>query len=133
MPLSSEEDAYANNYIYFNDSLGTLSEDTATQCEQYGYFNVAWELKDDMLSNGHAVLFTGEAYLTLYQKQSIKMLLQKVENIPDEVVFVTNTRKNHLKAMSDPVWIPLRTEARTLLDLLQMETQRVRRLLNMDP
>ncbi|BCI66240.1 hypothetical protein [Acetobacter aceti] len=133
MTLSDEEESYANNYLYFNNSLDTLEQDAIEQCRRQQYYNVAWDLKDDLLSSGYDTLSTGEKYLTLYQKCCIKMLLQNIENIPDEIINVTNIRENHLKTMSDPVWTPLRIEARKLLDILAMETQRVRRLLNMDP
>ncbi|BCK77215.1 hypothetical protein AA0242T_1385 [Acetobacter aceti NRIC 0242] len=133
MTLSEEEDAYANRYLLFIYCLDILAQDVIEQCRILQYYNVAWELKNDTLSDGYDTLSMGEKYLTLYQKCCIKMLLQNIENIPDEIINVTNIRKNHLKTMSDPVWTPLRIEARKLLDILAMETQRVRRLLNMDP
>lgn len=133
MTLSDEEDSYANRYLHFTSSLDTLIQDAIEQCRRQQYYNVAWDLKDDVISNGYDTPSTGEKYLTLYQKCCIKMLLQNIENIPDEIINATNTRENHLKTMNDPVWTPLRFEARKLLDILAMETQRVHRLLNMDP
>ncbi|AQS85299.1 MAG: hypothetical protein ABF876_00805 [Acetobacter aceti] len=133
MTISEEEGAYANRYLLFVYCLDTLAQDAIEQCRILQYYNVAWELKNDSLIDGYNTLSTGEKYLTSDQKYLIKTLLQNIENIPDEIINATNTRENHLKTMNDPVWTPLRFEARKLLDILAMETQRVHRLLNMDP
>lgn len=132
MTISEEEGIYANRYLLFIYCLDTLAQGAIEQCRRQQYYNVAWDLKDDLLSDGYDILYTGEKDLTLYQKCCIKMLLQNIENISDEIINAKNIRENHLKTMSDPVWTPLRFEARKLLDLLAMETQRVRSLLNMD-
>jgi hypothetical protein len=125
-----DEDAYANAYLHFHKVLTVLSEDAEVQCQIVGYFNVAWEIKDDALSNGHAVLNTVDAQLSEQQKARISQLLENVADIPDTVVNVPNLREAHLRAMSDPCWIPIRAQAKQLIAVLSTETDRVNAVLN---
>lgn len=125
-----DEDAYANAYYYFHGVLTALADDAEAQCEKTGNFNVAWEIKNDALSNGHAVLNTVDAQLSEQQKDRISQLLKNVADIPDTVVNVPNSREAHLRAMSDPCWIPIRAQAKQLIAILSMETDRVDAVLN---
>jgi hypothetical protein len=125
-----DEDAYANNYHHFQNSLGILSQDAEAQCRAMDHFNVAWEIKDETVSNGHAVLNTVDTQLSEQQKDRIKQLLENVADIPDAVVNVPNSREAHLQAMSDPCWVPIRAQAKQLIAILSGETDRVDAVLN---
>ena len=130
-----DEDAYANNYWYFRRSLGVLSQDAEEQCQAMDFFNVARELKDDVLGNGHAVLNTAGTQLSAQQEERIRQLLENVADIPDAVVNtvvnIPNSRESHRLAMSDPCWVPLRAQAKQLIDILSAETDRVYAVLGM--
>jgi len=130
-----DEDAYANNYWYFRRSLGVLSQNAEEQCQAMDYFNVAWELRHETLGNGHAVLNTVGTQLSEQQKERIRQLLEKVADVPDAVVNtvvnVANSRESHRLAMSDRCWVPLRAEAKQLIDILSAETDRVYAVLGM--
>jgi len=124
-----DEDAYANSYHYFQRSLAILSQDAEEQCLAMGNFNVAWEIKDDVISNGYAVLSTMSTQLSDQQQKQVKQLLENASAIPDYVVNVPNTKEGHLKAMTDPHWTPLRAQAKQLIAVLSAETDRVRAVL----
>ncbi|MDE2239112.1 MAG: hypothetical protein KGJ73_04190 [Rhodospirillales bacterium] len=130
MSEPADEDSYVNNYHYFHKVLLVLAEDAEEQCKLLGYFNVAWEIKDDALSNGQAVLNTVDAQLSEQQKDRIKRLLENVADIPGAVVNVPNTREAHLRAMNDPCWVPIRAQAKQLIAILSGETDRVDAVLN---
>lgn len=125
-----DEDAYANNYHYFQDSLVVLGKDAEAQCQSMNYFNVAWEIKDEIISNGYAVLNTADTQLSEQQKDRIKRLLENVANIPDSVINVPNSKEAHLRAMNNPCWVPLRLQAKQLVSALARETDRVNAILH---
>jgi hypothetical protein len=125
-PSSKEERSYqyASSYFYFLKSLKILALDALDQCEEMGYFNVAWELREDMLRNGQAILNSSEGDLSDDERSDISSLLENLKEAPHEVVSVDNLRESHLASMSNPYWAPLRTEAKRLIDALSHETQR---------
>jgi len=129
MSESIDEDAYANNYHYFQRSLAILSQDADEQCLAMDNFNVAGEIKDEVISNGYAVLNTMSTQLSEQQRIQIKQLLENASGIPEYVVNVPNTKEDHLKAMTDPHWAPLRAQAKQLIAILRAETDRVRAVL----
>jgi hypothetical protein len=124
------EDGYTNNYYHFQNSLTILSQDAKSQCHAMKYTNVAWEIKDETISNGYAVLNTVDIQLSDQQKDRIRQLLENVADIPDAVINVPNSKAAHLQAMGDPCWIPLRAQAKQLLAILSAETERVDAVLN---
>ncbi|MBO0664566.1 hypothetical protein LQ948_18570 [Jiella sp. MQZ9-1] len=130
MSEPTDEDEYANNYCHFQNSLKILSHDAEAQCQAMDYFNVAWEIKDEAISNGYAVLSTVDTQLSEQQKDRINKLLENVADIPDSVVNVLNSREAHLRTMSDPCWIPIRALAKQLIAILSAETDRVDVVLN---
>jgi len=125
-----DEEMYANNYAHFQKSLMVLCQSAESQCRSMDYFNVAWEIKDDVTSNGCAVLNTVNQQLSELQKDRIKQLLKNIADLPDTVVNVLNCMDAHLRAMSDPHWVPIRGQAKHLVSLLRDETHRVHALLN---
>ncbi len=126
-----DEDAYANNYHYFQKSLVVLGQDAEAQCQAMDHFNVAWEIRDEITSNGYAVLNTADTQLSEQQKDGIKRLLENVGSIPDSVINVPNSKAAHLQAMNDPCWVPLRSQAKQLISVLSTETDRVNTILHL--
>ena len=129
MSEPNDEDIYANNYHYFQNSLAVLSQGAEAQCQAMDYSNVAWEIKDEIMSNGYAVLNTVDAQLSEQQKDRIIRLLENVADIPDAVISVPNSKEAHVQAMSDPCWVPLRAQAKQLISILGAETDRVNAIL----
>ena len=87
-----------------------------------GYYNVAWELKDD-ISSGLYLFEISEPYLNEEKKLAIKILVDEVEKIPEEAFKDGNSTEGSLKAMSHPAWEPLRVKAVTLLQVLEPVTR----------
>ena len=126
----SDEEAYANAYAHFLPVLKLLAEDAETQCKTMGYFNVAWELKDDASRDALAVLNLSGENLSQEQRDGLTKLLEELNAIPDAVINVANVKEEHIRTMSHPCWIPLRTHAVELIHLLDSETQRTNAFFN---
>ncbi|WP_147306396.1 hypothetical protein [Methylovirgula sp. 4M-Z18] len=129
---SANDEAYVNAYYYFHNALVILAENAEVQCQKMGYFNVAWELKNDVISNGYAILDTIDPILSAQQMDHLTRLLESVADIPDSSVNVENSKEAHLRAMRCPRWIPLRAQAKQLLCLLEAETDRVNAILGVN-
>jgi hypothetical protein len=127
-----DEEMYLNNYHYFRKSLVVLSQDAEAQYQAMGCSNVPWEIKDDIVSNGEAVLSTMSTQLSEQQKGQIRQLLANVASIPDVVINVPNSMEAQLRAMSDPYWVPLRAQAKQLISILGAETDRVNAILSVN-
>jgi len=114
----SEEEEFANAYYYFLEALNVLSGDVDAQCKAMGNFNVAWELKDDV-SRGSYLLNMLKEKLSAEERNGIAELMRALSGIPDSVLITANTEDANRKAMNNPCWIPLRKEAKKLLQVLQ--------------
>ncbi|MGH6717124.1 MAG: hypothetical protein ACREDC_13135 [Bradyrhizobium sp.] len=120
-----QEEEYANAYFYFVKSLGILAEDADSQCKSMDYFNVAWELKDDVSRGATAVLNLHSGHLSGEQTAAILRILEELDSLPKEVLNVANVRMEHVRAMRHPAWDAIRTHAKDLLRLLAPETKRI--------
>jgi len=119
------EDDYENAFYYFQKAMAILSADATTQCEAMDYFNVAWEIRDDLSRGADAVLDLAGSRLSEQQKEAILRLKARLASLPSTVVYVENDKKEHLCAMNSPVWVPLRLDAKELIQLLGSETTRI--------
>lgn len=125
----SDEEVYANAYFYFVKALSVLAEDAESQCKKMGYFNVAWELREDVSRGARAILDHPNRNLSEEQREAIRQLLADLANIPDNVFRAANSKDQHIRAMSQPCWIPVRTRSKELILLLSSETKRVNNIL----
>jgi hypothetical protein len=125
-----QEEEYADAYFYFEKSLNVLAEDAESQCKRMGYFNVAWELKDDVSRGATAVLNLHGGHLSVEQIEAIDRILKELACLPEDVLNVSNARVEHVSAMKHPVWDVIRTHAKDLLCLLGPETKRVEAILS---
>ena len=129
MTNSNSDYEFANAFFYFLKTLETLSEDASRQCEVMGNFNVAWELREDAITDANTVLALPGGRLSSEQREAVGRLLAALRAIPESVANVDNTKEEHLRAMSSPSWASVRTESRSLQRILESETQRTRALL----
>lgn len=127
----SENEEYANAYHHFHKALAILASDAETQCEIMGNFNVAWEIKDDILRGIRVILDLPGGQLSEDQKEALSRLMAAVSAVPANVVNVPNVKEAHKAAMNDPCWIPIRVYAKELLALLEPETRRTNAILGM--
>jgi hypothetical protein len=102
----SEEEVYINAYFYFIKSLNILAEDAEAQCKKMGYFNVAWELRENVSRGAQAVLDHPNSNLSDKQREAIRQLLADLASIPDHVFRVANLKDEHVRSMNHPCWTP---------------------------
>ena len=125
----SPDEEYANVYYYFIKSLKILAQEADSQCKSMDYFNVAWELKDDVSRGATAVLNLHSGHLSEEQTKIILRTLEDLASIPKEVLNVANVRMEQIRAMKHPAWDIIRTHAKDILRLLGPETKRIEAIL----
>lgn len=118
----SDKDAFANAYYYFVQALEVLAADASTQCDRMGNFNVAWEIKDDVV-RGASVMYMPNNDLASVEKNEIANMVATLDNVPVSLLVATTTRAANMAAMKHPVWIPIRAAALKLLRLLDHTTR----------
>jgi hypothetical protein len=128
----SEQEIYANTFFYFMRELKILAEDAEKQCEMKQYDNVAWEIKNFFIRSAEAVLNLPGGNLSKDQRDDVIQLLADVTAIPDSVVNVPNLRAEHIGAMNNPCWNPVRAQAKALINLLVAETRRTNKILKIE-
>ena len=117
----SREDQYATVYVHFHSLLELLTLDAESQCRYMGYYNVAWEIKDDVVRDANLVLDLSMNDLSDVQIDSIKRLVESAHSVPNDVVNVDNSNKDaHLRSMRAPCWDSIRIIAAELLLLLPL-------------
>jgi hypothetical protein len=113
--LISDEEAFRNGFHYFVEALRVLAAPPVQQCEAVGDYNVAWELKDDVLDGRYLL---GRGFLSDSQEVAVSHLLQILEPIDVSRLPSGAGREQNLKAMCDPCWRPVRELAsRVILEL----------------
>lgn len=125
------EEIYANSFFYFVQDLKKLTLSPPEQCEANQFDNVAWETKNFFIRSAEGILNISDDNLSDQQKRRIQELIGNVSAIPDSVINLaaSNSREEHLRAMSQPCWIPIREKARSLVDLLEPEIARTHSIL----
>lgn len=113
--LSIEEQNFLFSYRVFLDALSMLASSAEEQCQLMGDFNVAWELKDDVQAGKYLV---GQGYLNSEQEAWHLALVGALEAVPVQVLPAGAGRNTNLIAMRHPSWIPLRTIATHVLEVL---------------
>src|SRR5262249_28458006 len=127
---TSGRDILENSYFYFAKTLSILAEAPAQQCDAMGYYNVAWELRDegldvDWLIQQEVIKFTAD------QIGGMKDLSAALHTLESEALRGGDTRDEHLKAMSNPGWQTVRDIARKLLVSLAARTLENRKYLKL--
>ena len=119
---ASIEESYHNSYYYFIRAVKILSESPEKQCELVGDYNVAWELKDEV-SSGIYLIESPASTLNASQKLAIQQLIDELNKMPATVLREATNHKINLKAMQNPVWVPLRKQAAILQRTLEAATK----------
>lgn len=124
-----ERGEFESCYYHFIEALQVLAQDAPTQCETMGNYNVAWELKDDLLRGTHLLNYPSSARLTSEQSSAIRALAAALEGVPSTNLPAGADPKDNLAAMNHPSWEPLRKRAAQLLVLLGPATEECKRYL----
>jgi hypothetical protein len=114
-PMDAEE-TYQHVFIYFIQALKILAMDPEPQCEAQGNFNVAQELKDEILSGRYVV---GKGKLNESEEAAIATLASAVAAVPDSALTFANGHAPNVRNMMHPAWTPIRVQAGSILGLLE--------------
>ena len=117
-----DRELFENSYYYFIDALEALSAVAEEQCEIMGFFNVAYEIKDDV-SNGKHLLQYKFCNLSKDQRGLVLELINSLESVPDYIVSFTEDIQESSERMKHPSWEPLRKKAKRLLLALKPITE----------
>ena len=110
-------DAFDNGLHYLRIALENLARPPGEQYDAMGDYNVAWELRDDLLSH-ISLLEVAEGQLTEEQGQGIFRIGNLLRALDPKLLKSANTRSANIAAMSDARWTAIREEASALLLLL---------------
>lgn len=120
----SDEGLFHNDYFYFVDALDILEKDAETQCTRCGNMFVGWELRKDLINGALRILNYTSSGLTTQQIKALHKLISDLEAIPKSAISGGATMEASRRDMSQPCWIPLRSEASKLLKALEPATKR---------
>ena len=114
------EEARHNAYFYFIEAVATLAAEPATQCKRMGEYNVAWEIKDDVLAGRYLAEWD---ILRPHQREAILGLAKALDCLPAAALDGGQGREVNLLAMRNVAWVPLRTQAAEVLAILDTLTK----------
>jgi hypothetical protein len=104
----SAEESFRNSCHYFLEALRVLGLPPEQQCEEVGDYNVAWELKNDVLAGRYLL---GLGFLSTSQEAQMLRVLEAVEAVEVNRLPAGAGRERNLKAMVDLSWEPVRFTA----------------------
>ena len=111
--ISNKEsfELFYNTYIF---CLGALASEPSTACEQYGHYNVAWEIHLDV-SAGTYLANNPAHRLNPTQIAAIQALSDVLSTLPAAAIKSTDIVDESLTNMSHPAWVTPRAMAVELL------------------
>jgi hypothetical protein len=109
------EETYQHVFFYFIQALRILAMDPEPQCEAQGDFNVAQELKNEILSGRYII---GKGKLNDSQETALATLASAIAAVPDSALTFATGHAPNVRNMVHPVWSPIRAQATSLLALL---------------
>jgi hypothetical protein len=118
-----EEEQFATLYYYFVMHLQGLAARAEEQLGS-GYFEVPWEVRDDLRRDAGLLCLPSANTLSQAEKDGITALIAAVDKIPDSALTGTGKAAAE-KALRHPCWQPLRVQASELLRLLTSTTERI--------
>ncbi|MET0382605.1 MAG: hypothetical protein ABW032_04195 [Burkholderiaceae bacterium] len=108
--ISSQDDDWSTGVMYFREALQALSLDAEGQIEAIGGPNAAWELRQDAIDFGRALLDSSNGRLGGQVEKGIHALVETLEELPEE-----SYQGASAKALIHPRWDSVRSMAETLL------------------
>ena len=111
-------EVFEQSYRNFLNALEIVAKNAEEQCHIMGWYNVAWELRDD-ISNGRFLLKISHQYLSDSQQNAIYDLLMEIEKLPEEIFGEAKTEKENISSMRYALWDPIRAQANNLIKKLK--------------
>src|SRR5512142_1604259 len=96
----SDEEAFGYSFHNLLQWLQVMTLQPVEQCDAWGNYNVAWELVNDLKSDGNLTIAAPASYLTEQQKQEVRAFLENLSTVPQSLLVSTTSIDANLKAMS---------------------------------
>jgi hypothetical protein len=109
------EEKYHQIFSEFARALRTLAMDAEPQCESEGDFNVAQELKYEILSGRYII---GKGKLNETEDTAVRALASAIDAVPGSALTFAEGHAANVRNMTHPAWTPIRAQAVLLLALL---------------
>lgn len=122
----TDEEAFEYSFHNFLQWLHVMTLQPVEQCDAWDNYNVAWELVNDLKSDGNFAITSPASYLTEQQKQKVRAFLESLSTVPQSLLVSATSIDANQKAMSHPCWVPLRESAGALLNQLEPAAKRNR-------
>jgi hypothetical protein len=112
------EDEYFLNAGSLAENVGVLLMSPEDAIDRLGGWNSAWELKEDLETQGGSLLKHWPERLNPECRAKLQQLIRATQTIPADSIRMDGDRADNLKAMSLPAWDLARSIARGLAPLL---------------
>jgi hypothetical protein len=110
------EEKYQQIFSEFARALRSLAMHADAQCESEGDFNVAQELKYEILCGRYVI---GKGKLNEIEETAIGALASAVDAVPGSALTFAEGHAANVRNMMHPAWTPIRAQAILLLALLE--------------
>ncbi len=108
--ISSRDEDWSTSVMYFREALQALSLNAEGQIEAIGGPNAAWELRQDAIDFGQALLSSSNGRLGGKMENGIHVLVETLAQLPEE-----SYQGASAKALAHPGWGSVRSMAAALL------------------
>jgi hypothetical protein len=105
-----QDDDWSTSVMYFRETLQFLSLDAEGQIAAIGGPNAAWELRQDAIDFGGALIESSNDRLGEDVERGIHVLVEALQRLPEN-----SYQGDAAKALSHPQWGNIRGLAQTLL------------------
>lgn len=122
----SLEESFEYSLRNFLEWLRIMTLEPVDLCNTMGNYNTAWELVADLKADGSSIITMPCSYLTADQKLEVHRFLDRLANIPEELLASATSAAANLRAMSHPSWMSYRSAASVLLRNLESAAGRNR-------
>ncbi|SFU47955.1 hypothetical protein SAMN04489707_1005121 [Paenacidovorax caeni] len=107
-----EDSALQSSMRVFIDAVEMLAMPAAEQCQAMGDYNVAWELKDDVVAGRYLL---GRGCFTAEQEAWIRALIAALAAVDVQSLPAGPGRAANLAALDQACWEPMRFLAREVV------------------
>ncbi|WP_321818386.1 MULTISPECIES: hypothetical protein [unclassified Paraburkholderia] len=110
---SLQDDDWSTGMLYFRETLQVLILDVEGQCERVGGGNVPWELRQDAIDFGDALVESSDGKLGDEVLDEIRALVDALKELPESAY-----QGDAVTALNHPQWSVVRRIAAKLVERL---------------
>ena len=111
----TDKEAYEHCMFNLLQWLHVMTLQPVELCNAWGNYNVAWELVNDLKTDGNCTITMPCSSLTGGQKKMVEDFLDSLNKIPKALLVSATSVSANQEAMSHPCWLPYRESAAALL------------------